>query len=232
MSSSSNIGYIQFALRNRRLLAFGFLMALGSSFGQTFFIGIFTPSIEASFGLSHSQWGSIYMAGTLMSAATLTFTGRWIDNLELRTYALLVCGFLAVACAAAAFSPTAWFLIPMIFMLRQAGQGLASHTAVTGMVKYFRRDRGKAVALATLGFPMGRALLPVATVALIAAIGWRETYAVCAVLVLVVLKVFLIDLSDLEGLLRVASFLGLGLCLVGIGFIYQRFVHQPEHQAG
>ncbi len=57
-------------------------------------------------------------------------------------------------------------------------------------------------------------------------------YASLAVLVLVVLKVFLIDLSDLEGLLRVASFLGLGLCLVGIGFIYQRFVHQPEHQAG
>jgi MFS family permease len=55
------------------------------------------------------------------------------------------------------------------------------------MVKYFRRDRGKAVALATLGFPMGRALLPVAAVALIATIGWRETYAICAVLVLVVL---------------------------------------------
>lgn len=55
-------------------------------------------------------------------------------------------------------------------------------------------------------------------------------YASLAVLVLVVLKVFLIDLSDLEGLLRVASFLGLGLCLVGIGFIYQRFVHQPENQ--
>ncbi len=55
-------------------------------------------------------------------------------------------------------------------------------------------------------------------------------YASLAVLVLVVLKVFLIDLSDLEGLLRVASFLGLGLCLVGIGFIYQRYVHQPENQ--
>jgi MFS family permease len=187
MTNTSNSGYFQFAVRNRRLLAFGFLMAFGSSFGQTFFIGIFTPSIEASFGLSHSQWGSIYMAGTLMSAATLTFTGRWIDQLELRTYALLVCGFLAVACTAAAFSPTVWFLIPMVFLLRQAGQGLASHTAITGMVKYFRRDRGKAVAVASLGFPVGRALMPVAAVALIAAIGWRETYAVCALFVVLVM---------------------------------------------
>lgn len=187
MSKSSTIGYLPFALANRRLLGFGFLMALGSSFGQTFFIGLFSPSIEAEFGLSHSEWGSIYMAGTLLSAATLTFTGRWIDRLNLRTYAQGVCGLLAVACLAAAISPAAWFLIPMIFLLRQAGQGLASHTAVTGMIKYFRQDRGKAVAIATLGFPMGRALLPVVTVAAIAAFGWRETYFGCAALVLLLL---------------------------------------------
>ena len=71
----SQPGYIKFALANRRILAFGFLMALGSSFGQTFFIGIFSPSIEAEFGLSHSEWGTIYMAGTLLSAATAPIPG-------------------------------------------------------------------------------------------------------------------------------------------------------------
>lgn len=45
-----------------------------------------------------------------------------------------------------------------------------------------------------------------------------------AVLALVVLKVFIGDLSNLEGLLRIASFVGLGFCLVGIGWLYQRFV--------
>ena len=49
-------------------------------------------------------------------------------------------------------------------------------------------------------------------------------YASLAVLLLTVAKVFLLDMADLTGLLRVASFLGLGLCLVGIGYIYQRFV--------
>ena len=39
-----------------------------------------------------------------------------------------------------------------------------------------------------------------------------------------VAKVFLLDLSDLTGLYRVASFIGLGLSLVGIGFLYQRYV--------
>ena len=53
-------------------------------------------------------------------------------------------------------------------------------------------------------------------------------YAGLAVMVLVVLKVFLWDMSGLEGLYRIFSFMGLGLCLVGIGWIYQRFVQKPN----
>ncbi len=54
-------------------------------------------------------------------------------------------------------------------------------------------------------------------------------YAGLAVMVLVVLKVFLWDMSSLEGLYRIASFIGLGLCLVGIGWLYQRFVQKPAN---
>lgn len=49
-------------------------------------------------------------------------------------------------------------------------------------------------------------------------------YGSLAIMVIVALKVFLLDMGDLEGLYRVASFLGLGLSLVGIGLVYQRFV--------
>jgi len=52
-------------------------------------------------------------------------------------------------------------------------------------------------------------------------------YGSLAVLLITVLKVFLFDMSDLTGLLRAASFLGLGLSLVGIGYLYQRFVFRP-----
>ena len=53
-------------------------------------------------------------------------------------------------------------------------------------------------------------------------------YAGLAVIVLVVFKVFLWDMSSLEGLYRIASFIGLGLCLVGIGWLYQHFVQRPK----
>jgi uncharacterized membrane protein len=43
-------------------------------------------------------------------------------------------------------------------------------------------------------------------------------------LLLTVGKVFLIDASELEGLYRVLSFLGLGVALIGIGFFYNKVV--------
>jgi uncharacterized membrane protein len=45
-----------------------------------------------------------------------------------------------------------------------------------------------------------------------------------ALVTLLVLKVFLVDAAALEGLLRIASFLGLGFALIGIGWAYGRFL--------
>jgi len=51
--------------------------------------------------------------------------------------------------------------------------------------------------------------------------GWMR-HAGLALVLAVVAKVFLSDMDDLEGLYRVASFLGLGVSLIGIGYLYQR----------
>lgn len=45
-------------------------------------------------------------------------------------------------------------------------------------------------------------------------------------LLVVIAKIFLIDMSDLEGLLRVASFMGLGLSLLGLAFLYQKIIRK------
>jgi uncharacterized membrane protein len=39
-----------------------------------------------------------------------------------------------------------------------------------------------------------------------------------------IVKVFLLDLASLEGILRALSFIGLGLVLMAVGFVYQKFV--------
>ena len=48
--------------------------------------------------------------------------------------------------------------------------------------------------------------------------------ASAAVVGLTTAKVFLIDLADLAGVWRALSFIGLGLVLVGIGYLYQRLL--------
>ena len=80
--------YRELLSTNRRLLGFGFVTALYSSFGQTYFIGIIGPHIQLEFGLSHTLWGMIYMIGTLGSAALLPWTGGLIDRFALRRYTL------------------------------------------------------------------------------------------------------------------------------------------------
>ena len=49
-----------------------------------------------------------------------------------------------------------------------------------------------------------------------------------AVLALSVAKVFVFDMASLTGVLRAASFMGLGVALIGIAYLYQRVVFRRE----
>ncbi len=49
-------------------------------------------------------------------------------------------------------------------------------------------------------------------------------YASLPVIVLTVAKVFLVDMANLTGILRALSFIGLGLVLMAIGYLYQKLI--------
>ncbi len=49
-------------------------------------------------------------------------------------------------------------------------------------------------------------------------------YAGLPIIGLTILKVFLFDMASLDGILRAASFIGLGFALVGLGYLYQNYV--------
>ena len=53
-----------------------------------------------------------------------------------------------------------------------------------------------------------------------------------AFLLLAILKVFLYDAAELEGLYRVFSFFGLGVSLIGLSFFYTRFIFSDKAIAG
>jgi MFS family permease len=173
--------YLRFIVHNWRPLAFGFVMTLGSSFGQTFYISLSSAYIRTDFGLSHGEFGMAFTVATLASGVSLIWAGRLIDVIDLRLFAFAVVAPLVGAMAALSVVDSLAALIVVLFVLRLCGQGLMVHTASTTMARYFSSDRGKALSVGLLGQPVGEAILPLAAVATIAAVGWRDAWLMTAV---------------------------------------------------
>ena len=169
-------GYLQFLRSEPRFLAFGFVLTFFSSFGQTFFISLFGEELRGTFDLSHTGYGMTYSIATLCSGLTILFVGAKIDRVDLRSFSLLLCVGMLVACLVLASAAHVAALAVAFFLLRLCGQGLLSHTAMTSMSRYFGKQRGKALSIAGLGFPAGEALLPSLAVLAIASIGWRQAW--------------------------------------------------------
>lgn len=168
--------YPPFIARHKRLLAFGMVMTFFSSFGQTFLISLFAAGWQDHFDLTSGRFGAIYSLATLISAALLPTVGHLIDTVNLRRYALTVATGLAVFAAGAALTQHWFHLFACLIGLRLTGQGLCGHVANTTMARSFAAERGKALSVSALGFPIGEAILPSLVVLAIAAIGWRQTW--------------------------------------------------------
>lgn len=181
------MAYFRFFLTHPRVLSFGVLLTLFSSFGQTFLISIFVPRLLEEFTLNTAQFGALYAGATLTSAVSLPFFGRLMDRITLRAFSLAVGLGLALACFAMALAPNVAVLFIAILGLRLTGQGLLSLTASTTMARVFTEGRGKALSVSGLGYPLGEGLLPMLIVLLIHAAGWRLSWAILGGIIAAVL---------------------------------------------
>ncbi len=176
---------------NATWLAAGFLLTLVSSFGQTFFISLFAGDIRETFGLSNGQWGGIYTLATSASALVMVWTGVLTDRYRVRSLGRYTLIGLALACVAMAAVPSVLALGLVIFALRFTGQGMTSHIAVVAMARWFSATRGKALAIARLGYTTGEAFLPLIFVALLGVFSWRGLWLFAAVATLFAVPVLL-----------------------------------------
>ena len=185
---------LSFLAENRRWLATGILLALGACLGHTWFIALFAGEIRAEFGLSDGQWGLIYTAATLSSAALLFGRGGWADTVPLSRLAPMVAIAFAGAAVLMALGQTIWTLGIAVFLLRFCGQGMFSHIQHTAMARWFITTRGRAMAIANLGYTTGQILLPLPAVLLMGWIGWRMSWLVVAAILLMFILPLLVVL--------------------------------------
>ena len=172
-----------------KVIVFGFIFTFFSSFGQSFFLGMFNSSIRDALSITHGQFGSIYASATLLSSFVLVWIGKKIDDVNILKFASYVIIFLSASCFIFSKISSVIFLFVGIFLMRLAGQGLTTHTGTTTISRYFEKNRGRALSIGWLGLSAAEFVLPVLIVFLLTFIEWRDIWVSISILVIILLPV-------------------------------------------
>lgn len=187
------------------------------------------------------RYGSM-IAGVLATANVLSLhliglnpyisgegTGPWpFFNLLLIGYLMPALAYALVAYLARQRRP-----MPYVLMLAISG-GVLGFAWATLSVRRFWQGENIAdwkgfLAAETYTYSVVWLLIGIVLLVLGSRFNQRSLRLASAALVLIaVLKVFLIDMSNLEGILRALSFMGLGAVLIGIGLFYQRILVKKD----
>ena len=167
-----------------KVIIFGFIFTFFSSFGQSFFLGLFNSSIRETLSITHGQFGSIYASATLLSSFLLIWVGKKIDDINIFKFALYVTLLLAFSCFFFSKISSIVFLFIAVFLMRFSGQGLMSHTATTTISRFFTKSRGKALSIGWFGLSTAEFILPVLIVYLLTLTAWQNIWLSISVLIL------------------------------------------------
>ena len=170
-----------------KVIIFGFIFTFFSSFGQSFFLGIFNTSIRNELSITHGQFGTIYALATLLSSFLLIWVGKKIDDINIFKFAFFVTLLLSFSCFFFSKISSVTFLFIAIFLMRFSGQGLMSHTATTTISRYFTKSRGKALSTGWFGLSSAEFILPVLIVYLLTITSWQSIWISVSILVLIFL---------------------------------------------
>ena len=172
-----------------KVILFGFIFTFFSSFGQSYFLGIFNSSIRDALSITHGQFGSIYASATLCSSLLLIWVGKKIDDVNIFKFALFVIILLSFACFFFSKVSSVLLLFIAIFLMRFSGQGMMSHTASTTISRYFTKTRGRALSISWFGLSSAEFIMPVLMVYLLTIIDWQNLWLIFSITVLIILPI-------------------------------------------
>ena len=184
-----------------KVIIFGFIFTFFSSFGQSFFLGLFNSSIRDTLSITQGQFGSIYASATLLSSFLLIWVGKKIDDIDIFKFAFFVTLLLSFSCFFFSKISSVIFLFIAIFLMRFSGQGMMSHTATTTISRYFTKSRGKALSTCWFGLSTAEFILPILIVYLLTITTWQNIWISISILVLMFLPItsfFLIKKLNFE----------------------------------
>ena len=87
-----------FSSLSLKVIIFGFIFTFFSSFGQSFFLGLFNSSIRDALSITHGQFGTIYASATLLSSLIIIWVGKKIDDIDVFKFGSFVTDSLTSSC--------------------------------------------------------------------------------------------------------------------------------------
>ncbi len=177
---------------NKKVILFGFIFTFFSSFGQSFFLGMFNAPIRNELSITHGQFGSIYATATIFSSLLLIWVGKKIDEYLIIFYSFFVIFLLFLSTLFFSFINSVYLLAIAIFLMRFSGQGLMSHTSTTTISRYFEKSRGKALSIIWFGLSSAEFILPVFITYMLILYSWRTVWQGIALIIILFLPIVVI----------------------------------------
>ncbi len=178
---------------NKKVVVFGFIFTFFSSFGQSFFLGLFNAPIRTELEISHGQFGNVYATATIFSSLLLIWVGKKIDEYRILYYSFFVIFLLFLSSLFFSFIDDIYLLALGIFLLRFSGQGLMSHTATTTISRFFNKTRGRALSTIWFGLSSAEFILPVFVTYLFLIYSWRTVWHGIAIIIIILLPFIIIN---------------------------------------
>ncbi len=178
---------------NKKVIIFGFIFTFFSSFGQSFFLGLFNAPIRKELDITHGEFGNIYALATIFSSLLLIWVGKKIDEYQIIYYSFFVIILLFLSSLFFSFINDIYFLAIGIFFMRFSGQGLMSHTSTTTISRFFEKSRGKALSTIWFGLSSAEFILPILVTYLFVIYSWRTVWQCIAIIIILFLPLVIFN---------------------------------------
>mmetsp|Transcript_13003 Transcript_13003/g.24620 ORF Transcript_13003/g.24620 Transcript_13003/m.24620 type:complete len:477 (+) Transcript_13003:104-1534(+) len=188
------------------IVVIGTLTKAFSAPGQTTTLGALIEYIQADLGMGRSTISVLYTCATLLSSATLPMLGWAMDKFGLRVAGLANASAMAFACLLfSRVTKEAASLTIFFYLLRFLGQGGMQLIGTNLISNWWIRRRGLMQGISGVGLAISMTgLFPIVARMGCESIGWRGTFTVIGVVLLVVFvplcAIFFCETPEMYGL--------------------------------
>ena len=145
--------------------------------------GLFIKPMGDDLGIGRASFGWAHTARHSASSVTSPIIGWLIDRFGSRVMLPVATLATGAAMVGLAYMSLPWHLIALFAVMGVVGMsGPGSLVTSVPVLKWFVRDRGRAIAFTSLGIPIGAVLFVPLTQFLIDGVGWQTAWVVLAII--------------------------------------------------